>query len=101
MKIAQILLLLTLAAPLAIPQDDEARRKQQEMTRRTIEQLTPEERAHMQAASNVNRAEWIAANPARETTGMVALTDLGKGTYKGEQGGLYPGGVNTMPAAHL
>ena len=32
---------------------------------------------------------------------MVPLTDLGKGMYKGEQGGLYPGGANTPPKAHL
>lgn len=102
MKIAQTLLLLALAQLVAAPQDDtEARRKQQEMTRRTVEQLTPEERAHMQANSKINRAEWIKEHPSRESTGMVALTDLGKGTYKGEQGGLYPGGENTIPAAHL
>src|SRR5882724_5239204 len=102
MKITRTLLPLVLAARFALPQDDnEARRRQQEMTRRAIEQLTPEERAHMQATSKVNRANWIAEHPARESTGMVALTDLGKGTYKGEQGGLYPGGVNTIPAAHL
>ncbi len=39
-------------------------------------------------------------NP-RESTGMTPLTDLGKGMYKGEQGGLYPGGSNTPPKAHL
>ena len=32
---------------------------------------------------------------------MVALPDLGKGNYNGEQGGLYPGGDNTPPPAHL
>ena len=32
---------------------------------------------------------------------MMALTDLGKGLYKGEPGGLYPAGVNTPPRAHL
>ena len=103
MKFSRTVLLLALVAPrIAAPQDDsEARRKQQEMTRRTIEQLTPEERAHMQAAGKVNRAEWIKEHPSRESTGMVALTDLGKGAYKGEQGGLYPGGANTPPAAHL
>lgn len=33
-------------------------------------------------------------------TVRVALTDLGAQTYRGFQGGLYPGGANTMPAAH-
>jgi lysophospholipase L1-like esterase len=32
---------------------------------------------------------------------MVPLCDLSKGKYKGEEGGLYPGGSNTPPAAHL
>jgi len=30
----------------------------------------------------------------------VPLNDLGPGTYQGEQGGLYPGGTNDVPAAH-
>src|SRR5437667_1961168 len=102
MKLTRISLLLAMALSCALPQDDnEARRRQQEMTRRSIEQLTPEEKAHMQATSKVNRADWIAQHPARESTGMVALAELGKGSYKGEQGGLYPGGVNTIPEAHL
>ena len=36
----------------------------------------------------------------RDSTGLFPLTDLGKGTYKGQQGGLYPGGANTPPKAH-
>lgn len=31
----------------------------------------------------------------------VPLADLGTGTWKGWQGGLYPGGVNAPPSAHL
>ena len=31
---------------------------------------------------------------------MIPLIDLGKGSYKGEQGGLYPNGENVPPAAH-
>jgi hypothetical protein len=31
---------------------------------------------------------------------MIPLSELGTAKYKGEQGGLYPGGVNTPPAAH-
>jgi Putative Ig domain len=34
------------------------------------------------------------------TTPIVALTDLGTGTYQGEEGGLYPGGSNVRPASH-
>jgi len=33
-------------------------------------------------------------------TAKVPLTDLGASTYRGFQGGLYPGGSNVVPAAH-
>jgi hypothetical protein len=33
--------------------------------------------------------------------GQIALTDLGSGSYLGQQGGLYPGGSNAVPATHL
>jgi hypothetical protein len=38
--------------------------------------------------------------PKTESTGLVPLTDLGSGTYKGEDGGLYGGGRNEPPAGH-
>ena len=34
------------------------------------------------------------------TTPIVPLTDLGTGTYQGEEGGLYPNGSNVRPASH-
>lgn len=40
-------------------------------------------------------------HPPRESTGLVALTDLGKDLYEGQEGGLYPGGGNIPPASHL
>ncbi len=43
-----------------------------------------------------------ASNCVGTSTGLVPLTDLGTGLYLGQfQGGLYPGGSNTMPLAHL
>ena len=36
-----------------------------------------------------------------DTTGLKALIDLQTGYYLGYQGGLYPGGKNQMPYAHL
>ena len=45
--------------------------------------------------------QWAESHPPRDSTGLVPITDLGKGMYQGEQGGLYPGGVNTPPSAHL
>lgn len=41
-----------------------------------------------------------AKNCAITSGGLPPLTDLGASTYLGLEGGLYPGGVNTPPAAH-
>ena len=53
------------------------------------------------AAQAEHRRKYMAEHPPRSSVGLTALTDLGTGTYKGEQGGLYPGGSNTIPAQHL
>jgi hypothetical protein len=47
------------------------------------------------------QAEYVKDHPPRESVGLIALTDLGAGTYQSEQGGLYPGGVNTPPPKHF
>jgi len=86
---------------IALSQQPKMTPEQQEFRQRTLAALSPEERTHLQENGKVNRQEWIAAHPARESTGLIPLPDLGKGMYKGEQGGLYPGGVNTPPPAHL
>lgn len=49
-------------------------------------------------ASSAGRT--LAADCARTSVGLVPLSDLGAGLYQGVPGGLYPGGVNTRPAAH-
>ncbi len=36
----------------------------------------------------------------KTSIGQVPLNDLGMGTYQGYQGGLYPGGSNSLPIAH-
>jgi hypothetical protein len=77
--------------------------------RQSGEKITEEERDYAesiierrnQEESAKRNADYAKAHPARESTGLVPLTDLGKQTYQGEQGGLYPGGENTPPAAHL
>ncbi|MFN8589493.1 MAG: DNRLRE domain-containing protein [Candidatus Eisenbacteria bacterium] len=38
---------------------------------------------------------------AQSTPGLVALTDMGSATYRGYDGGLYGGGLNVPPPAHL
>jgi hypothetical protein len=67
--------------------------------------LTTEERQKLQqanqAAQKKRREEYLKDHTPVSSTGNIALPDLGTGTYKGEQGGLYPGGSNTIPAAHL
>jgi hypothetical protein len=47
------------------------------------------------------QAEYVKNHPLRDSVGLTALTDLGTGYYQGEQGGLYPGGVNVPPPSHL
>jgi hypothetical protein len=92
---------VAVVAGLALSQQQKMTPEQQEFRRKTLESLTPEQRAHLQANGRIDRQQWIADHPARESTGLVPLPDLGKGMYKGEQGGLYPGGANTPPPAHL
>ena len=64
------------------------------------EPLSDEERQYVQGVMARRREEYAKAHPPQDYTGLVPLTDLGKGTYKGEQGGLYPGGENVPPSAH-
>ena len=46
-------------------------------------------------------AEWAKTHPARESTNLLPLSDLGKGMYQGFPGGLYPDGQNVPPQVHL
>jgi len=56
------------------------------------------------AATAVGRASAparISSDCSRTFTGLIPLPDLRTGTYQGFQGGLYPDGLNTPPAAYL
>ena len=53
--------------------------------------------AWTEEANEIHRTK----NPPRDSTGMVPLTELGRRRYKNQEGGLYPGGGNTPPPAHL
>jgi hypothetical protein len=53
-----------------------------------------------QKQNSQRNQEFARKNPPRESTGLVPLPDLGAGRHQGEQGGLYPEGRNTPPAAH-
>ncbi len=46
-------------------------------------------------------AEILAQNCSQTSVGLVPLIDLGTGEYQGFSGGLYPGGANQPPTAHL
>ena len=65
-----------------------------EFAQRTMQRLN-------QAQAAARNTDWAKAHPPRESTGLVPLPDLGTGWYRGEQGGLYPGGSNTPPQPHL
>ena len=54
-----------------------------------------------QANAAQQNAEYARAHPPRESTGLIPLPDLAGSRYQGEEGGLYPGGRNTPPEAHL
>ncbi|MCX7013034.1 MAG: hypothetical protein NTW86_10845 [Candidatus Sumerlaeota bacterium] len=53
-----------------------------------------------QRAQSQPAGEWVKAHLPRDHVDLIPLTDLGKGMYQGEQGGLYPNGENDMPAEH-
>ncbi|MBE2197637.1 MAG: hypothetical protein IAE79_03435 [Anaerolinea sp.] len=44
--------------------------------------------------------ELTAVHLGQSSVGLTPLTELGRGTYHGAQGGLYPGGSNKRPSAH-
>jgi len=56
---------------------------------------------NQKAAQQQRNAEYAKAHPPHDSLGLVPLTELGAGKYKGEHGGLYPGGANTPPPKHL
>ena len=72
------------------------------------EQITREEREYAQGVLRQRAGKQKAGagrgaeagTPPRASTGMVPLIDLGAKEYRGQPGGLYPGGGNTPPAPH-
>jgi hypothetical protein len=63
--------------------------------------ITAEEQEFIKNIQAKLNEDYVKNNPPRDSTGLIPLCDLGKGTYKGEEGGLYPGGGNTPPPDHL
>jgi hypothetical protein len=78
------------------------------------EQVSPEDQAFAmkimrilnggqgnQKGNQQRNAEYAKNHPPHDSVGFVPLTELGTGMYKGEEGGLYPGGSNTPPPKQL
>jgi hypothetical protein len=110
MKIQSSLYLLAFVVSLtAFAQIDDARWKEIRAKQLRGDKVTEEERDYAESmVERKNQTEsaqrnlpWAQEHPARESTGLVPLPDLGKGTWEGQQGGLYPGGVNKPPKGRL
>ena len=112
MKIFRLLLAAAAMATLLPAQTPEERKRFQEIQQRHNrgEQINAEDmqfarsmmaRMRQQPGQNPDFAAWAKEHPPQDSTGLVPLPDLGKGMYKGFEGGLYPGGKNQPPKAHL
>ncbi|MGH9673945.1 MAG: hypothetical protein ACRD44_12255 [Bryobacteraceae bacterium] len=68
------------------------------------EKLTPAEEEVSKRYFADRQAEskrFAESTPPRDSLGLIPLTGLGTKKYRGEQGGLYPGGKNSPPGKHL
>lgn len=70
------------------------------------EPVSAEDRAYVERAKQAKQKQPAAKNPPgapppKWTQHLTPLDQLGTATYKGEDGGLYGGGRNDPPAAHL
>src|SRR5215813_3775562 len=107
MKLRGYIGLLAVASLAAAEADDkklaEIKAKHDRGEKTTLEEQdlwsTSVERQNQENSARRN-ADYARQHPARESTGLIPLPDLGKELYHGEQGGLYPGGVNVRPPAH-
>jgi len=70
------------------------------------ETLTKEEKAYLERAKQQRRERTRGVRPqggiikGKETTGLIPITAMTKGQYKGQSGGLYGEGRNTPPDSH-
>jgi hypothetical protein len=93
------------AAAAEPPVDFEKARAIMERGRRG-EAVSAEDRAYVERAKQAKQKQPAGkgspgAPPPKWTQHLTPLDQLGTGTYKGEDGGLYGGGRNTPPPAHL
>lgn len=63
------------------------------------ESLTDAENNYLERAKR-ERQKAHETREGKETTGLIPLTEITKGVYKGQTGGLYGNGKNKPPASH-
>jgi hypothetical protein len=91
---------LTLRPGTAQTEEDRRRLSEFQDRMRHGEPGRPEDALYIKQFNERQRVEFPKNHPPLESTGMVPLNDLGKVTYQGRQGGLYPEGENVPPPAH-
>lgn len=64
------------------------------------EALSPEEQTYLDRAREERRKRFAQGPPGKERVGLTPVTEMGEGTYKGEDGGLYGDGRNAPPPSH-
>jgi hypothetical protein len=108
-----ILLGLCLLAQQTVSPEDRKRFEEIKARHDKGEQISDEDRAfamrimrelngaQQKANAKAKNDEYARTHPPHDSLGVTPLTELGRGQYKGEEGGLYPGGSNTPPAKHL
>ncbi len=99
--LALLLLACTLSA--AEPPIDWNRAGQLHQRAQRGEKLTPEEQSYYERAkaARAKGGQPPTSAPAKWAGHITPLTEQGAGKYKGEDGGLYGGGRNEPPPAHL
>ena len=102
--ISTVVVLVVLAVVLVADDDPIDWQKARELMLKQFQgqSLTDEEKAYLERASHQQgrRTERDQAGKGKETTGMMPVTELVDGKYKGQTGGLYGNGKNTPPASH-
>jgi hypothetical protein len=97
--ISTVVVLVVLAVVLVADDDpiDWQKARELMLKQRQGQSLTDEEKAYLERAARAVRDQ---AGKGKETTGMMPVTELVDGKYKGQTGGLYGNGKNTPPASH-
>jgi hypothetical protein len=97
--------LTIVAVPAALANQPIDWQRAQELRRREQrgDSLNEQDRAYLERAKQQRRPQAKAAEapPAKDTTGLVPITEMKDGLYKEQTGGLYGRGQNVPPESHL